>query len=71
MFIEPCTAPRDFHQAVARLKRTGQRYKVMVMIAIANGTLQRDKFKSLLDNDTLINKVVRNAVELRALIYGK
>jgi superfamily II DNA/RNA helicase len=70
LFIEPCQQPRDFWQAVARLKRTGQKNRVMVMLPIANKTVQRRGFKNLLENDTLVNQVVRNKSELRALIYG-
>jgi SNF2 family DNA or RNA helicase len=69
-FAEPCQQPRDFHQAVARLKRLGQKKKVMVMMGIANNTTQVRGFKKLLDNDDLVNKVIRNATELREAIYG-
>lgn len=71
MGIEPCTSPRDFHQAVARINRTGQRYRCMMMMAIARGTVQKRKFKDLLRNDTLVNQVVRNVADLRKLIFGK
>lgn len=70
MFIEPCGRSRDFMQAVARLMRLGQRKKVHVMIAIANGTTQVRGFKNLLTNDSLINQVIRNSVDLRNAIYG-
>lgn len=70
MFIEPCQQPRDFHQCVARLKRTGQLNRVMVMLAIANGTTQPRGFSNLLDNDDLVNQVIRNATDLRASIFG-
>lgn len=70
-FAEPCQQPRDFHQAVARLHRLGQKRRVHVMMGIANGTTQVRAFKNLLDNDTTVNKVIRNAVELRAAIYGQ
>lgn len=70
-FVEPCQQPRDFHQAVARLKRLGQKKKVVVMMGIANGTTQVRGFKNLLENDTLVNKVIRNATELRNAIFGE
>lgn len=71
MFIEPCLQPRDFHQCVARLRRIGQKYRVLVMLAIAKGTTQVRGFKNLLANDELINQVVRNTADLRKLIYGE
>lgn len=70
LFLEPCLQPRDFHQCVARLKRTGQTKRVMVMMAIARGTTQPRGFKILLENDTLVNQVIRTAGELREMIYG-
>jgi hypothetical protein len=69
-FAEPCTSPRDFHQCVGRLKRLGQKFRVMVMMGIANRTTQVRGFKMLLHNDTLVNQVIRNATELRNAIYG-
>lgn len=68
--IEPCQQPRDFHQAVARLSRKGQRQRVHVLLPIARRTLQVKAFKNLITNDTLVNQVVRNAVELRHEIFG-
>ena len=40
------------------------------MLAIAKGTVQVRGFKALLDNDELINQVVRNTTDLRKIIYG-
>jgi hypothetical protein len=71
LFIEPCQQPRDFHQAVARLKRTGQRKRVWVGLAVAQKTLQVRGFDALLANDTLVNQVVRNATSLRRAIFGE
>lgn len=70
LFLEPCQQPRDFHQAVARLKRLGQRKRVRVKMAIAEGTLQVRGFKNLLNNDDTLNQVIRNAYELRSMIFG-
>jgi len=69
--IEPCQQPRDFHQAIARVQRRGQRFKVHVMLPVARGTLQVRGFRTLIENDTLINKVVRNAIDLRREIFGE
>lgn len=71
MFVEPVRSPRDFHQCVARLKRTGQRRRVVVALPTAEGTLQVRAFQSLVKNDTIAARVIRNAVELRAAIFGK
>lgn len=70
IFAEPCQQPRDFHQAVARLHRMGQRFRVHVMLAIANKTVQVRGFGNLLKNDSLVNQVIRNAVDLRNAIFG-
>ena len=70
-FVEPVTAPRDFNQAVARVLRQGQRERVMVMMMQARGTLQRRRFRDLLNNDTLVNSVIRNRTDLKDLIFGK
>jgi SNF2 family DNA or RNA helicase len=70
LFVEPCQQPRDFHQAVARLHRLGQRKRVMVMLATASGTVQVRGFRNLLANDALVNKVVPSMVDLRAEVYG-
>jgi SNF2 family DNA or RNA helicase len=70
IFIEPCQQPRDFHQAVARLKRTGQSRRVVVYLAIAERTLQVRSFNNLLCNDSLVNRVVRSVTDLREFIFG-
>lgn len=70
-FAEPCEQPRDFHQCVARLKRLGQKFRVVVMMGIANRTTQVRGFKNLLTNDTLVNQVIRNAIELKNAIFGQ
>lgn len=69
LFLEhpPLTA---FHQAVARLHRIGQPEKVHIRLAVAEGTLQVDQHERLLNNDSLVNKVIRNVEDLRKVIYG-
>lgn len=71
VFIEPCEQPRDFHQCVARIKRTGQRRKPMVMLAIASGTVHHRRMRNLVRNDTINNKVIRTAVDLRKELFGR
>lgn len=70
LFAEPCQQPRDFHQAVARLHRMGQKFRVHVMLAIANKTTQVRGFNNLIKNDSLVNQVIRNAVDLRNAVFG-
>lgn len=70
LWIEPCTIPRDFAQANARLDRTGQTQRVVVRMAIANKTTQPRAFKNLLANDELMNSVIRTAGDLRSAIFG-
>lgn len=71
LFIEPCPQPRDYRQCVTRLKRTGQRRRVVIYNAIAAGTMQVRSFRLLLKNDAILNQVVRNVADLRDLIYGR
>lgn len=60
-----------FHQSVARLHRAGQKQGVMVRIAVALNTLQVRQHENLLNNDALINKVIRNVGDLRAALLGE
>lgn len=71
VFIEPCQQPRDFHQAVSRLARPGQRLRVKAYMAMAEGTLQFRGFRNLIQNDSLVNEVIRTPGELRKLIFGE
>ena len=70
MYVEPCTSPRDFHQANARLARMGQTKPVQVYMAIASGTLQARSFENLLKKDEVVNQVIRNVGDLRTMIFG-
>ncbi len=70
LYAEPCTSPRDFHQANARLIRLGQYKPVQVYMAIASGTLQPRSFNNLLEKDEIVNQVIRNVADLRDMIFG-
>lgn len=70
-YAEPCQQPRDFHQSVARLARTGQKFSVQIYIGMAAGTLQVRTFNNLLNNDELVNSVIRNVADLRKAIFGE
>lgn len=62
---------RDFQQALARLHRGGQRNAVNIRLATALNTLQVRQQENLLNNDSLVNRVIRNVTDLRAAIYGQ
>ena len=69
-FVEPVRDPRTFHQCVARLKRTGQRRRVVVTLLSAVGTLQMRAVRDLVRNDTIASQVIHTASDLRAAIFG-
>jgi SNF2 family DNA or RNA helicase len=71
LFLEFPTIPSWYHQAVARLHRNGQKFPVNVRVAIAEGTTQPDRFRRLMDNDQLVNTVIRNFEDLRAAVFSK
>jgi SNF2 family DNA or RNA helicase len=70
LFLEFPTVPAHVYQALSRIHRDGQKEKVNVRIAIAEKTLQVRKFETLMDNDQLVNRVIRNIADLRAAIFG-
>jgi SNF2 family DNA or RNA helicase len=70
-FVEPTQQPNVFHQAIARLHRTGQRNRVRVYMGIADGTLQPNAFRQLLRNDATANTVIRNPYDLKQVLLGK
>lgn len=70
LWFEHPLVPRDFHQTVARLDRSGQTEKVHVRIAIAAKTLQVRSHLRLMANDELVQKVCPNVEDLRSMIYG-
>jgi SNF2 family DNA or RNA helicase len=71
LFLEMPTVPGLFAQVVARLQRGGQKNQVSVRMAIAEGTLQVRRFNQLMDNDTLINTVIRSHKDLKDAIFGR
>lgn len=71
LFIEPCQQAMVFTQCVGRLKRTGQTKRVVIWLATAADTLQVRGFDNLLHNDDLVNAIIRNAYDLRAMIMGQ
>ncbi len=71
MCVESCRDPDTFAQAIARLKRTGQKNRVHVKLMIASGTTQVRSFKALLTNDDIACQTIRNPYQLRDMIYGR
>ena len=61
---------REYQQAVARLYRSGQQGLVHVRIALAKGTFQKFKMDNLAERDSVINKVIRNAHDLKTILSG-
>lgn len=70
MFLEPVRGHRMFTQCVARLKRTGQKKRVVVALPSARGTLQMRALSDLIENDETAKKVVRGVRDLRDAIFG-
>ena len=71
LFIEPCQGSDVLSQCIGRLKRTGQKNRVVAWMPVAEGTLQSYRFDCLLKKDELVNKVIRNAYDLRHVIFGQ
>lgn len=71
LFAELPMTPKDFHQAVGRLKRTGQKGSVHVRIATAADTLQIRLQERFLQRDELVNVVQLSYKDLRAAIFGE
>ncbi len=70
LFLETPTIPRDFHQAVARLYRSGQTSSTHIRIAVAERTIQVRLHKNLLVKDEVVNNLVGGWKNLRDAIYG-
>ncbi|WP_454735430.1 SNF2-related protein [Cupriavidus necator] len=71
LFVEEPIVPKDFHQAVGRVYRDGQKHVPTVRLAIAEGTIQHRLHANLLDKDALVNRVQRGFQDLREAIYGR
>lgn len=71
LFVEEPIVPKDFHQAVGRVYREGQKHVPNVRLAIAEGTIQNRLHTNLLAKDALVNRVQRGFQDLREAIYGR
>lgn len=75
LFLELPMVAKDFIQAVGRIDRNGQTQRCRVMVAVAEGTVQVRRQKTLLDKDSLANRVQNPSTamtksDLRDWIYG-
>ena len=70
LFLELPMVAKDFEQAVGRIDRNGQKNHCHVRIAVAEGTLQVRRQKTLLDKDQTANKVQMSHRDLRDWIFG-
>lgn len=71
LFLELPVIPKDFHQAVGRVDREGQKNKPNVRIATAVGTLQMRLQNAFLAKDALVNVVQGGFQDLRDALFGK
>lgn len=70
LFVELPYTPPDFHQAVGRVYRSGQKFPCFIHIAVASKTVQVRRHNDLLKKDELVNQVQRSYANLRDMIYG-
>lgn len=70
LFLELPMIAKDFEQAVGRIDRNGQKHRCHVRIAVAEGTLQVRRQKSLLDKDEQANRIQLTYRDLRDWIFG-
>ena len=71
LFMEMPLVPAWFHQAVARVHRTGQTKPVTVRVAIAEKTIQMRLWNILQDKDSLVNTCIRGPRDLRDALAGR
>lgn len=70
LFLETPTRSIAFRQAAGRLDRDGQSESANIWIGIAEGTVQETLYQNLLRNDELVQKVQKNPIDIRKMIYG-
>lgn len=71
LFLELPLIPKDFEQAVGRLKRSGQSLPPVINVAIANGTIQGKLYKDLIAKDELTRQVHISFEQLKKLLMGE
>ncbi len=70
MFVEMPMTAANYHQAVARLWRSGQQKPVSVRVAIAERTIQVRLWEMVQDKDSLVNVCIRGFEDLRDAVAG-
>ena len=58
-------------QSLSRVHREGQRNVVTVRMAVALGTIQQERIRSLSDKEALVNPIQLSKAELRAALFGE
>jgi hypothetical protein len=71
LFLELPLIPKDFEQAVGRLKRSGQSLPPVINVALANGTIQGKLYKDLIAKDELTRQVHISFEQLKKLLMGE
>lgn len=70
LLVELPLTPIEFEQLIGRISRNGQKHKCNVKMLVAEDTIQEPLFKSLMDKDDLLSKIVSKNVTLRKAICG-
>ena len=71
LYIEPPIALSHWTQSLSRVHREGQRNVVTVRMAVALGTIQQERVRSLSDKEALVNPLQGSKAELRAALFGE
>ena len=71
LYVEPPIAVSHWTQSLSRVHREGQRKAVTVRMAVALGTIQQDRIRSLSDKEALVNPIQLSKAELRAALFGE
>jgi hypothetical protein len=69
-FVEIPVIPKDYHQTVWRLDRSGQKNPVNVKIAVARGTVQERLLRNCLHKDEIVNHVMPSVQNMRDALRG-
>lgn len=76
LYSEPPVTPSHLTQSLSRVHREGQTRSVTVRLAVARGTLQRDRVSVLAEKEELVNpiqgsKTYLTGSEIKRIIFGE
>ena len=71
LFLEIPITSSDFQQAIARIKRSGQKRKCVIWIACARGTIQVKLQDNILKKESIVQRITPTHVTLRNALTGK